>query len=92
MNVIYKGNTRDGTAKLNLNYGTYYIKEISVENGYKLNDELIKFEVNDKYCLANLTINNDKTIYPKSSTTREVWPYVLLILDVLGLIYVKKNH
>ncbi len=92
MNVIYKGNTIDGTAKLNLNYGTYYIKETSVENGYKLNSELVKFEVNDTFCIGSLTINNDKTIMPKTSTSKEVWPYIILILDVIGLLYVKKNN
>lgn len=92
MNIIYKGNTINGEAKLNLNYGTYYIKEISIENGYKLNNELVKFEVNDNYCIGFLTINNDKTIMPVTTTSKEVWPYILLILDVLGFIYVKKNH
>ncbi|MBR4830503.1 MAG: Cys-Gln thioester bond-forming surface protein [Bacilli bacterium] len=92
MNVIYKGNTINGEAKLELNYGIYYIKETSVENGYKLNNKLVKFEVNDNYCTGTLTINNDKTIMPITSTSKEVWPYILLILDVLGLIYVKKNH
>ena len=85
MNVIYKGNTINGEAKLNLNYGTYYIKETSIENGYKLNNELVKFEVNDNYCIGILTINNDKTIMPVTTTSKEVWPYILLILDTFML-------
>lgn len=92
MNVVYKGNTKNGEAKINLTYGKYYIKEISVENGYILNDELKEFEVNDNYCLSTLTINNQKAVYPVTTTKYEIWPYILLVLDAIGLIYVKKSN
>ena len=92
MNVVYKGNTKNGEAKINLTYGKYYIKEISVENGYILNDELKEFEVNDNYCLSTLTINNQKAVYPITTTKYEIWPYILLVLDAIGLIYVKKSN
>ena len=92
MNVVYKGNTKNGEDKINLTYGKYYIKEISVENGYILNDELKEFEVNDNYCLSTLTINNQKAIYPVTTTKYEIWPYILLVLDIIGLIYVKKSN
>ena len=91
MNVIYRGNTKDGEAKLSLTYGKYYIKETSIENGYILNDELKEFEVNDNYCLANITITNKETIYPKTSTILGIWPFIIAILDLVGIIYVKKN-
>lgn len=92
MNVVYKGNTKNGEAKINLTYGKYYIKEISVENGYILNDKLKEFEVNDNYCLSTLTINNQKAVYPVTTTKYEIWPYILLVLDAIGLIYVKKSN
>ena len=91
MNVIYRGNTKDGEAKLSLTYGKYYIKETIIENGYILNDELKEFEVNDNYCLANITITNKETIYPKTSTILGIWPFIIAILDLVGIIYVKKN-
>ena len=90
-NVIYKGNTKDGVAKLNLNYGKYYIRETSVENGYKLNDKLLEFEVSDDFCLGNLTISNDKTIYPITSSKSDLWIPLVILFDMLGIIYVKKN-
>ena len=92
MNVIYKGNTKNGEAKINLTYGKYYIKEISVENGYILNSEIKEFEVNDNYCLSTLSINNQKAVYPVTTTKYEIWPYILLVLDIIGLIYVKKSN
>ena len=92
MNVVYKGNTKNGEAKISLTYGKYYIKEISVENGYILNDELKEFVVNDNYCLSTLSINNQKAVYPVTTTKYEIWPYILLVLDVIGLIYVKKSN
>ena len=92
MNVIYKGSTKNGEAKLPLTYGKYYIKEISVENGYILNDELKEFTVSDEYCLADITIHNEKTIYPKTSTTYGMWPFIIAMLDLLGVIYVKKSN
>ena len=91
MNVVYKGNTKNGEAKVPLTYGKYYINEVSVENGYILNDELKEFEVSDNFCLASITINNDKTIYPKTTTKYDYWIYILLVFDFIGLIYVKKN-
>ena len=77
MNVIYKGNTTNGEAKLSLTYGKYYIKEIGIENGYILNDELKEFEVSDDFCLANITITNNKTIYPKSNTNYDIYPFII---------------
>lgn len=92
MNVIYKGNTTNGEAKLSLTYGKYYIKETGIENGYILNDELKEFEVSDDFCLTSLTITNKETIYPKTSTKYEMWPLLIILLDILGVIYVKKNN
>ena len=91
MNIIYKGNTINGETKLFLTYGKYYIKEISIENGYILNDELKEFEVSDDFCLANITITNNKTIYPKSNTNYDIYPFIIVLLDIIGIIYVKKN-
>lgn len=92
MKLLFRGNTKDGVANLPLNYGKYYIKEVSIENGYILNNEIKEFEVNDNFCLASITITNIKTIMPKTTTKYELWPLIIIILDVLGLIYVKKNN
>ena len=47
-------NTDNGTALFdNLRYGTYYIKELKAPLGYKLSDQVVKIEINDKGVFAD---------------------------------------
>ncbi|MCR0531729.1 hypothetical protein MKC55_20495 [[Clostridium] innocuum] len=48
-----QGNTKDGTVKFVLNYGTTYIKETKAPLGYSLSPEVVKVEVNDKGLFVN---------------------------------------
>ncbi|WP_071441739.1 MSCRAMM family protein [Traorella massiliensis] len=49
------GNTKDGYAEFDLTYGTWYIKETSAPQGYRLSDEVVKVEYND----AGLFVNGE---------------------------------
>ncbi len=90
-NVVYKGKTVDGKASVKLPYGDYTIKEISVPNGYKLNDKEISFSVNDISCASTMSVNNEKVVMPITSTENNYSYLLLLLFDLGGLIYVKKN-
>ena len=47
-------NEFEGTALFDeLRYGSYYIKEIKAPLGYKLSDQVVKVEINDKGVLAD---------------------------------------
>ena len=48
-----QANTKDGTVKFVLNYGTTYIKETKAPLGYSLSPEVVKVEVNDKGLFVN---------------------------------------
>mgnify|MGYP000819991762 CR=1 FL=1 len=49
-----KSNSEDGTALFEeLRYGTYYIKEIKAPLGYKLSEQVVKIEINEKGVLAD---------------------------------------
>ena len=90
-NLVYKGKTTNGEAKFELEYGDYIIKEISVPNGYKLNDSEIKIEVSDKICTSRVTFDNDKVIMPVTSKAWDLSYIVLLVFDIVGYAFVKKN-
>ena len=90
--AIYTGKTIDGKASVELTYGDYVIKEISVPNGYKLNEKEISFSVNDKQCASTMTVNNEKVVMPITSTKKDFSYLLLLLFDLSGLIYVKKNN
>ena len=90
-NLVYKGKTTNGEAKFELEYGNYIIKEISVPNGYKLNEEEIAIEVSDKICTSKITFNNDKIIMPVTSKAFDFSYIVLLFLDIIGYAFIKKN-
>ena len=47
------GNTVDGYAEFELPYGTWFIKETSAPQGYRLSDEVVKVEFNDKGFFVN---------------------------------------
>ena len=49
------GNTKDGYAEFELTYGTWFIKESSAPEGYRLSDEVVKVEYND----AGLFVNGE---------------------------------
>ena len=90
-NLVYSGETINGKASIELSYGEYKIKEIEVPNGYKLNEEEISFSVNDITCASTLKVNNEKVIMPVTSTENNIAYLIIMLLDLGGLIYVKKN-
>ena len=90
-NLVYTGKTDNGKASVELTYGDYVIKEISVPNGYKLNDKEISFSVNDKVCASTMSINNEKVVMPITSSKSDFSYLLLLLFDLSGLIYVKKH-
>lgn len=90
-NVIYNGKTEKGIVKVELPYGDYTIKEISVPNGYKLNSKEISFSVNDISCASTLSVNNEKINMPITSSEKNYSYLLILLFDIGGLIIVKKN-
>ena len=90
-------NEFEGTALFDeLRYGTYYIKEIKAPLGYKLSDQVVKVEINDKGVFADgVSLEEKDGIYsfeyynsllPKIQTGNET-NYVLLgSLAVISLI------
>jgi len=90
-NLIHKGRTTNGEERIQLEYGSYIIKEISVPNGYKLNENEINLEVNDKSCASRVTFNNDKVIMPVTSKESSLVYFIIIILDIVGYAFVKKN-
>ena len=91
-NLIYKGTTKNGEARFELEYGNYKIKEISVPNGYKLNDSEIDLEVSDKICASRVTFNNDKIIMPVTSSENNIGFLIIFFLDVIGYVFIKKTY
>lgn len=94
-NKVYEGKTNeDGILTIgNLPYGKYIIKQIKVPNGYILNEDEYTFYVNDSTCSSKITVSNDKTIMPITTTTISNTISLALFLLGLGLIgYVKKNN
>lgn len=91
-NLIYKGRTTNGEAKFELEYGNYKIKEISVPDGYILNDSEISLEVNDKTCSSRITFNNDKVIMPVTSKESNILFLIILFFDICGYVFVKKYN
>jgi hypothetical protein len=90
-NLIYKGRTTNGEERIELEYGNYIIKEISVPSGYKLDENEISLEVNDKSCTSRVTFNNDKVIMPVTSKESSLVYFIILFLDLIGYVFVKKN-
>ena len=90
-NLVYKGKTDNGEAKFYLEYGSYIVKEISVPNGYILNDNEISLEVNDTTCVSRITFNNDKVIMPITSKQTDFSYLILLFINVIGYVFIKKT-
>lgn len=91
-NLVYKGKTTNGGAKFNLEYGNYKIREVSVPDGYVLNENEIDLEVSDKICSSKVTFNNDKVIMPVTSKESNIFFLIVLFLDLFGYVFVKKNN
>ena len=92
-----KSNKEDGTVTFDdLRYGTYYIKELKQPNGYKLSDQVLKLEINDKGVFINDTEIEEKdaiysiTFYndliPQVQTGNEMNYILISTLMVLSLI------
>ena len=90
-------NEFEGTALFDeLRYGTYYIKEIKAPLGYKLSDQVVKVEINDKSVLADgVSLEEKDGIYsfeyynsllPKIQTGNETNYFLLGRLAVISLI------
>ena len=90
--LIYSGETKNGKASIELEYGDYVIREIEVPNGYKLNDKEISFSVNDISCVSTLTLDNEKVIMPVTSTEKNYAYLLLFLFDIGGFLYVKKTN
>ena len=91
-NIVYSGSTVDGKAEFVLPYGDYILKEIDVPDGYKLNDEEIKFTVNDITCSSKFSINNDKIVMPDTTSENSILFIVLLIINIGSYAYYKKSN
>ena len=93
-------NTDNGTALFeNLRYGTYYIKELKAPLGYKLSDQVVKIEINDKGVFADeVSLEETDGVYsfeyynsllPLIQTGNET-NYILLgsiaVISLLGII------
>ena len=92
-------NEFEGTALFgNLRYGTYYIKEINAPLGYKLSNQVVKIDINDKGVFADgISLEEKDEIYsfiyynsllPAIQTGNET-NYVLLIsligISIIGI-------
>ncbi len=89
-------NEFEGTALFDeLRYGTYYIKEIKAPLGYKLSDQVVKVEINDKGVFADgVSLEEKDGIYsfeyynsllPKIQTGNETNYFLLGSLAVISL-------
>ena len=59
-----------------------------IENG---NEEEISFSVNDITCASTLKVNNEKVIMPVTSTENNIAYLIIMLLDLGGLVFVKKS-
>ena len=93
-------NEFEGTALFDeLRYGTYYIKEIKAPTGYKLSEQVVKIEINDKGVFADDVSLEEKdgvysfeyynSLLPKIQTGNET-NYILLgslaVISLIGII------
>ena len=83
----------------NIKYGVYYIKEVKAPTGYKLSDQIVKIEINDKGVFADgVSLEEKDDIYsfeyynsllPKIQTGNET-NYLLLgsiaVISLIGVI------
>lgn len=80
----------------NIDIGTYYIKEIKVGEGYKLNEEVFKIDISiDDYDKV-LKVYNEHYDYkievPDTRSDKKNTNLIYIIFMLLGIIYVKKVY
>lgn len=101
-----QANTTDGTAEFTTTYGTIYIKETAAPQGYKLSDEVVKVEFNEKGVFVNdqkieaidgyiYSIIYQNAMLPSIQTGTKSYliPYLMLLVGsglVIGVIWM--NH
>ena len=90
--LIYTGKTMNGEAKINLPYGDYIIKEISVPNEYILNNKEISFSVNDKICESTMSVNNEKVTMPITSKESNLAYLIMILINSVGYAFIKKYN
>ena len=92
MNLVYSGKTINGKAEVSLPYGEYILKEIGVPDGYLLNEEEIKFSVNDITCASNFKINNEKVYMPITTSSSSISYLILLLINIISYVFYKKSE
>lgn len=91
--IVYTKTTdKNGEIKIDdITYGDYYLKQVSVPNGYVLNDETISFKVNDDNCLSKISMKNNKVNMPKTTTKNiDIISLIILFINVGIIKFVKK--
>ena len=91
--IVYTKTTdENGEIKIDdITYGDYYLKQVSVPNGYELNDETISFIVNDDNCLSKIFMKNNKVNMPKTTTKNiDIISLIILFINVGIIKFVKK--
>lgn len=91
--IVYTKTTdENGEIKIDdITYGDYYLKQVSVPNGYELNDETISFIVNDDNCLSKISMKNNKVNMPKTTTKNiDIISLIILFINVGIIKFVKK--
>ena len=91
--IVYTKTTdENGEIKIDdITYGDYYLKQVSVPNGYVLNDETISFKVNDDNCLSKISMKNNKINMPKTTTKNiDIISLIILFINVGIIKFVKK--
>lgn len=91
--IVYTKTTdENGEIKIDdITYGDYYLKQVSVPNGYELNDETISFKVNDDNCLSKISMKNNKVNMPKTTTKNiDIISLIILFINVGIIKFVKK--
>lgn len=92
---VYRGTTNEeGKILISpINYGDYYIVQDKVPNGYLINEEKIKFSINDDSCMSSIKLTNNKVNMPKtSSKNMDIFSIIIFILNIGIFKYVKKNN
>ena len=89
-------NEYEGTALFEgLRFGTYYIKEIKAPLGYKLSDQVVKIEINDKGVFADgVSLEENNGVYsfeyynsllPIIQTGNEMNYALLLVIGAIAI-------
>lgn len=97
-NLVFRGYTdKNGLINIEkLPLGTYYIKEIKAPDGYKINREIIKFEITKDGQVIDVKAKNDLIVNVPITDKNEFPLFEVLSLTfaltgILILIYAKKN-